>query len=129
MRASRRTERCFMADIFALSYTLSTTEAPLSLSQMAEYTTQSLQQQYQFISLALRCMPKDYVLPKSHSRYAHRTQLAACRRIQASERNTHLPLPICLNCLKSSMLSSMASSLVEASILGAAPAPLAWLST
>jgi hypothetical protein len=44
IRASLRTERCLIADILDLSYTLSTTEAPLSLSQVAEYTTQSLQQ-------------------------------------------------------------------------------------
>lgn len=42
IRASRRTDRCLMAEILALSYTLSTTVAPPSLSQDAEYTTQSL---------------------------------------------------------------------------------------
>jgi hypothetical protein len=45
IRASLRTERCLIAEILALSYTFSTTEAPFSLSQVAEYTTQSLEQQ------------------------------------------------------------------------------------
>jgi hypothetical protein len=62
IRASRRTERCLIADIFALSYTFSTTEAPFSLSQVAEYTTQSLQQAAadsragRRVSLAFHCV-------------------------------------------------------------------------
>jgi hypothetical protein len=61
IRASLRTERCLMADILDLSYTLSTTDAPLSLSQVAEYTTQSLQQAAgsragQLVSCVLYCV-------------------------------------------------------------------------